>query len=123
MVNKGGGSGTPSYKKVVVDRGKGPRGGGFKAPLLGASGSVSETQGEDKHKKEKEGEENKENQSKATDPSHPNGVGGSNPCKPKMTMIPKVVLEDPQTQEYRDQMRVHALICKFMGLWPTEKIL
>jgi hypothetical protein len=51
MVNKGGGSRSPSYKKVVVDRGKGPRGGGFKAPLLGTSGSVSKKQGEDKHEK------------------------------------------------------------------------
>jgi hypothetical protein len=41
----------------------------------------------------------------------------------KNTMIPKVVLEDPQTQEYRDQMKVHALIYKFMGLWPIEKTL
>jgi hypothetical protein len=41
----------------------------------------------------------------------------------KTTLIPKVVLEDLQTQEYRDQMRAHAMICKFMGLWPTEKIL
>jgi hypothetical protein len=38
-------------------------------------------------------------------------------------MIPKVILEDPQTQLYRDQMKTHALICKFMGLWPTERTL
>jgi hypothetical protein len=38
-------------------------------------------------------------------------------------MIPKVILEDPQTQLYKDQMKTHALICKFMGLWPTERML
>jgi hypothetical protein len=46
---------------------------------------MSEPQGEDKHeKREKEGEEIKETQGKVTDPSHPIGVGGSNPCKPKI---------------------------------------
>jgi hypothetical protein len=45
---------------------------------------------------------------------------GHNPCKPKTTMIPKVILEDPQMQLYRDQMKTHALIWKFMGLCPTE---
>jgi hypothetical protein len=34
-----------------------------------------------------------------------------------------VVLEDPQMQIYRDQMKAHALICKFMGFWPTERAL
>jgi hypothetical protein len=38
-------------------------------------------------------------------------------------MIPKVILEDPQTQLYMDQMKMHALICKFMGLWPIERML
>jgi hypothetical protein len=51
MVVKGGGSGTPSYKQVVVDRGKGPHRVGFKTPLIGTSRSVSEQQIEDKHEK------------------------------------------------------------------------
>jgi hypothetical protein len=42
MVTKGGGNATPSYKQVVVDRGKGPRGSGFKEPLTDTSGSGSE---------------------------------------------------------------------------------
>ena len=97
MVNKGGESGTPSYRKVMVDRGKVPCGGGFKAPLLRASEFVSEAQGEEKTKKRgQEGEEKKENQSKEIDPTHPTRVGGRNPCKPKMTMIPKFILEDPR---------------------------
>jgi hypothetical protein len=48
------------------------------------------------------------------------GVEGCNPCKPKTTLIPKVILEDPQTQILRDQMKTHALIFKFMGVWPTK---
>jgi hypothetical protein len=34
-----------------------------------------------------------------------------------------VILEDPQMQLYRDQMKAHELICKFMGLWSTERTL
>jgi hypothetical protein len=42
MVIKGGGNGIPSYKQVVVERGKGPRGVSFKEPLTGTSGLGSE---------------------------------------------------------------------------------
>jgi hypothetical protein len=69
------------------------------------------------------GEEARETQSEAQETGKPNGTEGHNPCKPKTTMIPKVILEDPQTQLYRDQMKTHALICKFMGLWPIERTL
>jgi hypothetical protein len=69
------------------------------------------------------GEEAREPQNVAQETASPNGAEGRNPCKPKTTMIPKVILDDPQTQLYRDQMKTHALICKFMGLWPTERTL
>jgi hypothetical protein len=59
----------------------------------------------------------------AQETTNPSGVDGRNPCKPKTTLIPKVILEDPQMQLFRDQMKMHALICKFMGMWPTEKTL
>jgi hypothetical protein len=42
MVIKGGGNETPSYKKVVVGKGKGPCGDGFKEPMTSASGSGPE---------------------------------------------------------------------------------
>jgi hypothetical protein len=38
MVTIRGGNGTPSYKKVVVDRWKGPQGVGFKEPVTSTSG-------------------------------------------------------------------------------------
>jgi hypothetical protein len=124
MVTRGGGSGTPSYKQVVVDRGKSPRGVGFKEPLTGTSGSGPEHHKEDNQgKKERVGEETREARSSTPETTNPSGGGGNNPCKPKTTLIPKVILEDPQTQLFRDQMKTHALICKFMGLWPTEKTL
>jgi hypothetical protein len=42
MVTEGGGNGTPSYKQVVVDRGGGPLGVGFKETVTSTSGSGSE---------------------------------------------------------------------------------
>jgi hypothetical protein len=120
----GGGKGTPSYKQVVVDRGKGTSNGVFKAPATGTSGSdPGKHQERSRDKNETREEVAKETQKEAQETAKANGTEGRNPCKPKTTMIPKVVLEDPQTQLYRDQMKTHALICKFMGLWPTERTL
>jgi len=45
------------------------------------------------------------------------------PCKPKAKITPRVVLNDPALQAYRDHMQTYAIICKFMALWPTEKAL
>jgi len=95
----------------VVDRGKGPRGVVFKAPETGTSASdPGKGQKRNQDKNECMGEETRETQSEAQDTAKPNGIEGRNPCKPKTTMIPKVILEDPQTQLYRDQMKTHALI-------------
>jgi hypothetical protein len=68
-------------------------------------------------------EEARETQKEMQDTTNTNQVEGRNLGKPKTTMIPKVILEDPQTQLYRDQIKVHALICNFMGLWSTERTL
>jgi hypothetical protein len=116
----GGGNGTPSYNQVVVGRGKGPRGVESKAPMTSTSGSDPEkSQERNQGKNDCMGEEARETQNVVQETMRPNGAEGRNPCKPKTTMIPKVILEDLQTQLYRDQMKTHALICKFMGLWPT----
>jgi hypothetical protein len=124
MVTIGGGNGTPSYKHVVVDRGKGPRGVGFKELVTSTSGSGPEKNHEsNQEKRDHMGEEVRETQNDGQEPANPNGVEGRNPCKTKTTLIPKVILEDPQSQLFRDQMNTHSLICKFMGLWPTERML
>jgi hypothetical protein len=103
MVTKGGWSGTPSYKQVVVDRGKGPRGIYFKEPLTSTFGSGSEkNQERNQEKRDHVGEEAREAQKVAQEPANPNGADGRNPCKPKIAMIPKIILEDPQMQLYRD---------------------
>ena len=124
MSTKGGNNGTPLYKKVVVERGKGPRGIGFKAPMSSTSRLEPKKSHEsNQRKRDNMGEEARETQNVVQEMTSPNGAEGHNPCKPKTTMIPTVILEDPQTQLYRDQMKTHALICKFMGLWPTERTL
>lgn len=40
-----------------------------------------------------------------------------------MTITHRVVLSDLVPQVHREHMANYALICKFMGLWPTEKSL
>jgi hypothetical protein len=124
MSTKGGGNGTPSYKQVVVDRGKGPRGVIFKAPMTSTSISkLEKSQESNERKSNGMGEEARETQNDVQETTSPNGAEGHKSCKPKTTMIPKVILEDPQTQIYRDQMKTHVLIFKFMGLWPTKRML
>jgi hypothetical protein len=51
MVTKGGGNGTPSYKQVVVDNGKGAWGVGFKEMLTSTSRSGSEKNQESNQEK------------------------------------------------------------------------
>jgi hypothetical protein len=92
--------------------------------LKSTSRSGSEkNQGSNQEKRDRVGEEAREAQKEAQEPANPSGAYGCNPCKPKTTLIPKVILEYLQTQLYRDQMKTYALICNFMGLWPTERTL
>jgi hypothetical protein len=104
----------------VVDRGKGPRSGVFKSLVTGTSGAELGKQQERIWGKSETMEEvTKENQNEKHETRKVNRTKERNPYKPKTTLIPKVVLEDPQAQLYMDQMKMHELICKFMGLWPT----
>lgn len=45
------------------------------------------------------------------------------PCKPKTKTTPRVILNNPKPQANREHMGTYAIICKFMGLWPSEKSL
>jgi hypothetical protein len=61
MSTKGGSNGTPSYKKVVVDRGKGPQGIVFKAPMTSTLGSEpKKSQERNQRKSDGMGEEARE---------------------------------------------------------------
>ena len=44
-------------------------------------------------------------------------------CKPKTAETLRVVIIDLEIQTYREHMSEHAVIFKFMGLWPTERAL
>ena len=52
-----------------------------------------------------------------------NNKAQKGPCKPKVEVTPRVVLNDPSLQVHRDHILTYAIICEFMGLWPTEKAL
>ena len=61
---------------------------------------IGKEPGEKPGKNGSSGEETRETQKVAQEPANPSGADGHNPCKPKTTMIPKVILEDPQMQLY-----------------------
>lgn len=50
-------------------------------------------------------------------------ISTTGPCKPNSNIKPRVVLNDPALQVHIDHMETYAVICKFMGIWPTEKAL
>lgn len=47
----------------------------------------------------------------------------SSTCKPKKTESLRVTISDPDIQNYREHMAEQAIICRFMGIWPTERAL
>jgi hypothetical protein len=64
--------------------------------MIGTSGSnLEKGQERNQGKSECMEEEARETQSEMQDIAKTNRVEGRNPCKPKTTMIPKVILEDP----------------------------
>lgn len=116
MEGRKGGTFTPSYKQAVADRGKKPieydRG-----PSEGRKRNNEEKQDgtesrENNSTKENE-EENKEHGTKYK--------AQKGQCKPKATITPRVVLNDPILQVHRDHMQTYAIICKFMAYGPLEK--
>ena len=44
-------------------------------------------------------------------------------CHPKAAKIPEIITQEPDIEVYRDYMKEHAVICKFMGIWPSERAL
>lgn len=106
-----GGRAYPSFKEVVASRGKKPL-----ESTKGASGGGKETMEEERTggntegingTKDKEGEDKKQ----GTEDKKQKG-----PYKPNAKINPRVVLNDPALQAYRDHMQTYAIICKFMGL-------
>ena len=42
-------------------------------------------------------------------------------CLPRAVKKPRFVIPATKLDEYRGYMKNHALICKFIGIWPSEK--
>ena len=81
---------------------------------------------EERPKEDKEPKNNNEVQPKKEGESsaNPNRTPmTSNACKPKKKDNLRVTITDPEIQAYREHMAEHAIICKFMGVWPSEKTL
>jgi hypothetical protein len=80
MSTRGRGKGTPSYKQILVERGKGTRGIVFKAPMIGTSGSDPGIgQKRNKGKSECTKEEVRETQNEMQDTTKTNRTEGRNP--------------------------------------------
>lgn len=77
------------------------------------------------NEKQTNGENSKENRSTKDKEEEDNNQGimgkkQNGPCRPKMEITPRVVLNNPALQELREHMETYAIIYKFMGLWPTK---
>ena len=55
--------------------------------------------------------------------SHPKALRGWEPskCIPQMEKTPRYLISSTKVGEHTQFMRKHALIGKFLGLWPTER--
>jgi len=118
MERRRGVSSNPSYKEVVASKGK--------KPLENVRGTTEK--GKRNTEEEIEGNKTKENNSKKDKEEEDKNQGTKDkkqkgPCKPKAEITPRVVLNDPALQAHRNHMQAYEIICKFMGLWPTEKAL
>lgn len=116
---------TDKTKEIV--QGTGPEtdnltGAKDKTPLIANSSENEKRQGQDERKQtgNRQGRPEKEGEPS----SNPNTLSStSGACKPKKTNSLRVVITDPEIQDYREHMAERATICKFMGIWPSEKAL
>ena len=44
-------------------------------------------------------------------------------CHPKETKITEIIIQEPNIEVYREYMKEHVVICKFMGIWPSKRAL
>jgi len=81
---------------------------------------ITQKEGEEEHGAENHPQEEEE-KAKTSNPSSNKATQGA--CKQKKNETLRVFFSDPEIQAYRDHMMEHAILCKFMGLWPTERVL
>ena len=113
-----GGSSTPSYKDASANKGK--------TTELNNKGIVGKKNRDNAKGTEwtktkvNSGIKDKEEEDKRQGTRHKYQKGS---CRPKMEITPRVVLNDPALQAHREHMGTYAIICKFMGIWPSKKAL
>eukprot|EP00253_Pinus_taeda_P033737 PITA_33737 len=93
-----------------------------KTPLIINSSGNEKRQVDDERKQigDRQGKPVKEGEPS----SNPNKLTSSSGAyKPKKTNNLRVVITDPEIQAYREHMTERAIICKFMGIWPSERSL
>lgn len=82
--------------------------------------------------KERQTEENREKRDNRPGNPEEEGETSTSPnrystinrvCKQKKIDNLRVVITDPEIQAYREHIAEYAVICKFMGMWPTERAL
>lgn len=122
MAGRGGGSFAPFYSQIAANRNKETDLHRFKKTTEGTTEDTN-TRNIKPHEhrvnlEEDSREKRKEGSSQKAAPLRATGI-----YKPKSTITLQVVLSDPTLQLHRDHMAEHAIICKFMGIWPTEKAL
>lgn len=113
-----GGSSTRSYKDAVSSRSI--------SPTRNSKDGMNYRNRD--NEKETDGTRTKENNSTKEKEEEYKNFGSRDkkqkgPCKPKAEITPQVILNDPALQEHMEHMGTYAIICKFMGLWPTKKAL
>ena len=125
MEAQGGGSSTPSYSNVVANRGRGGNNNKPPQPLEVKTKNTetqkvegSETHADQGAHEEDCREEKEEDRDQGSEKRAKMGL-----YKPKTITKPRGILNDPTLQAHRDHMANYAIICKFMGIYPSEKAL
>ena len=95
-----GGRSTPSYREIVVNKGKTPLESGRGNTMVGGKNREEET--ESNTEKEKDGTKDKEENDKIQETKDRKQKG---PCKPRAEITPRVILNNPELQAHREHMQ------------------
>jgi len=102
-----GGSSTPSYKEVTTSRGKSPLGKVRGSGEEGGKNNEKELNGDRSKENSSTKDNEEEDKSQGTRDKYQNG-----PCRPKMEITSRVVLNDSALQEHREHMGTYPIIYK-----------
>jgi len=125
MEGQGGGSCIPSYSNVVSNksRGTGPNKQKNMKEKETRTSNTQEPEGSKPHEEEGTHEGIREGKKVGDNGQRLESRSTMRPCKPKFNIKAWGILNDPSLREHKDHMATYVVICKFMGIWPTEKAL